>query len=78
MTPENRRAPKLIRSAQVTYTNHFVGEGPEWKVNATWLQRVSEVVDMALERGLYVLTNVHHGKNFPFLLVETSLLTMVL
>lgn len=46
----------------MTYTHHFVGSAPEWTVNATWLQRVSDVVDMALEKGLYVLTNVHHGK----------------
>ncbi|KAK0635967.1 glycoside hydrolase superfamily [Bombardia bombarda] len=44
----------------VTYTHHFVGTSPDWTVDATWLQRVSDVIDMATSRGLYVLTNMHH------------------
>ncbi|KAI0533022.1 putative cellulase [Xylaria digitata] len=44
----------------VTYADHFVGASPGWEIDADWLQRVSDVVDMALDAGLYVLTNVHH------------------
>ncbi|KAK3370599.1 glycoside hydrolase superfamily [Podospora didyma] len=44
----------------VTYTDHFVSSSPEWAINSTWLQRVSDVVDMATSRGLYVITNIHH------------------
>ncbi|KAK3685227.1 glycoside hydrolase superfamily [Podospora appendiculata] len=44
----------------VTYTDHFVGGSPDWTINDTWLQRVSDVVDMATSRGLYVITNIHH------------------
>ncbi|KAI0453620.1 putative cellulase [Xylaria acuta] len=44
----------------VTYADHFTGTSPEWAIDAEWLQRVSDVVDMALDAGLYVLTNVHH------------------
>ncbi|KAI0469465.1 putative cellulase [Xylaria cf. heliscus] len=44
----------------VTYADHFTGTSPGWAINADWLQRVSDVVDMALDAGLYVLTNVHH------------------
>ncbi|KAI1274939.1 putative cellulase [Xylaria sp. FL0933] len=44
----------------VTYADHFVGSSPGWEIDAEWLQRVSDVVDMALDAGLYVLTNVHH------------------
>ncbi|GAP86404.1 putative endoglucanase B [Rosellinia necatrix] len=44
----------------VTYADHFTGASPGWEINADWLQRVSDVVDMALDAGLYVLTNVHH------------------
>ena len=29
-------------------------------MDATWLQRVSDVVDAALARNLYALVNVHH------------------
>lgn len=44
----------------VTYAYHFDTEAPDYIINADWLNRVSEVVDMATDRGLYVLTNVHH------------------
>ncbi|KAK0652386.1 glycoside hydrolase superfamily [Cercophora newfieldiana] len=44
----------------VTYADHFVSGSPEWKINSTWLQRVSDVVDMATSQGLYVITNMHH------------------
>lgn len=44
----------------VTYTDHFTGTSPSWTIDPDWLQRVSDVVDMALARDLYVITNVHH------------------
>ncbi|KAI0015470.1 putative cellulase [Xylariomycetidae sp. FL0641] len=44
----------------VTYGDHFTGSSPDWTIDADWLQRVSDVVDMALDAGLYVLTNMHH------------------
>jgi endoglucanase len=47
----------------VTYADHFISGAPDYTVDPAWLQRVSDVVDMAVERGLYVLTNVHHGKS---------------
>lgn len=33
-------------------------------MNATWLQRVEDVVDAALERGLYTIVNAHHESWF--------------
>lgn len=51
--------------ATVTYTHHFTGESPDWTIDPVWLQRVEDVVDMALERDLYVITNVHHGTSVP-------------
>lgn len=45
----------------VTYADHYVGSSPGWEIDPDWLQRVSDVVDAAVEAGLYVLTNVHHG-----------------
>jgi endoglucanase len=44
----------------ITWYDHFVSEGPEWTVNATWLQRVSHVVDESISRGFYTIVNVHH------------------
>ncbi|CAK7213915.1 hypothetical protein SCUCBS95973_001960 [Sporothrix curviconia] len=44
----------------VTYADHYVGGSPGWAINATWLQRVSDVVDMATAQGFYLVTNMHH------------------
>ncbi|KAF3057393.1 Endoglucanase B [Daldinia childiae] len=44
----------------VTYADHFTGKSPDWTIDPAWLKRVSEVVDMALDRDLYVITNIHH------------------
>ncbi|KAK5656751.1 hypothetical protein OQA88_4299 [Cercophora sp. LCS_1] len=44
----------------VTYHEHYVAGSPDWRINSTWLQRVSDVVDMATKRDLYVITNMHH------------------
>lgn len=41
----------------VTWFNHMDKNG---KVNAEWMARVHEVVDMVLESGLYCIINVHH------------------
>ncbi|KAG7101671.1 Endoglucanase B like protein [Verticillium longisporum] len=44
----------------VTYTAHLTSGAPNWTVDPVWLQRVSDVIDQALARNLYVITNVHH------------------
>ncbi|KAI1436634.1 putative cellulase [Xylaria sp. CBS 124048] len=44
----------------VTYADHFTDTSPDWTIDPAWLQRVSDVVDEALDAGLYVLTNIHH------------------
>lgn len=41
----------------VTWYNHMDVNG---KVNAEWMARVHEVVDMVLDAGLYCIVNVHH------------------
>jgi len=45
----------------VTYTNHYTSGSPSWTIDEKWLQRVSDVVDMVTSRGLYAITNIHHG-----------------
>lgn len=45
----------------VTWAYHFTGSSPDWTVDPTWLQRVSDVVDMIVARGLYAIVDVHHG-----------------
>ncbi|HET6706187.1 glycoside hydrolase family 5 protein [Amycolatopsis sp.] len=48
---------KTIR-IPVSYLNH-IGAGPNYQVNAAWLNRIQQVVDYAYQRGLYVLINMH-------------------
>ncbi len=48
---------KTIR-IPVSYLGH-IGAGPNYTVNAAWLNRIQEVVDYAHGRGLYVLINMH-------------------
>jgi endoglucanase len=43
----------------VTWEGH-VGAAPSYTIDATRLSRVKEVVDMALNEGLYVMINLHH------------------
>lgn len=44
----------------VTWAYHFTSQSPDWTVDPTWLQRVSDVVDMITSRGFYTIVNVHH------------------
>ncbi|MDX3386979.1 glycoside hydrolase family 5 protein [Streptomyces niveiscabiei] len=37
----------------------YIGPGPNYTINASWLNRVQEVVDYAYNRGLHVLINMH-------------------
>ena len=41
----------------VTWYNHMDKDG---NVDATWMQRVHEVVDYVISQGLYCILNVHH------------------
>ena len=36
-----------------------IGAAPDYTINAAWLDRVKEVVDMALAEGLYAIINMH-------------------
>jgi endoglucanase len=37
----------------------YIGPGPNYTINAAWLNRVQEVVNYAYNRGLHVLINMH-------------------
>uniref|UniRef100_A0A7C3RW66 Endoglucanase n=1 Tax=Dictyoglomus thermophilum TaxID=14 RepID=A0A7C3RW66_DICTH len=43
----------------VTWVDHM-GPAPDYNVDEAWMNRVEEVVNMALERDLFVIINVHH------------------
>lgn len=48
---------KTIR-IPVSYLN-YIGSAPDYTINAAWLSRVKEVVDYAMNSGLYVIINIH-------------------
>lgn len=43
----------------VSWGNHL-GEAPEYKINSSWLDRVNDVVDFAIDLDMYVILNTHH------------------
>ncbi|MEE1177647.1 MAG: cellulase family glycosylhydrolase [Paludibacteraceae bacterium] len=53
-----------------------IGSAPDYKIDAVWLSRVKEVVDMALAEDLYVITNIHgdgyHGVTGGWLLCDAQ------
>ncbi|ETS77105.1 hypothetical protein PFICI_10979 [Pestalotiopsis fici W106-1] len=56
---------KSVRIPEVTWAYHFTGssnegDSPNWDLDPSWLQRVSDVIDMVTDRGLYVIVNAHH------------------
>jgi endoglucanase len=58
----------------ITWTDHFATEAPDYTVNATWMDRVEQVVDWALARQFWVVINVHHDSwQWADLSVDTDL-----
>lgn len=53
---------KTIR-IPITWGPH-IGAAPEYKVNEAWMNRVQQVVDYAIDDGLYVIINVHHDSDW--------------
>ena len=63
--------PKLIQSVKekgfntiripVSWHNHVSGE--DFAISEVWMARVKEVVDMAIDEGMYVILNIHHDVN---------------
>ncbi|MCR5612393.1 glycoside hydrolase family 5 protein [Treponema sp.] len=51
-----------IRSVRIpiSWHNHVTKVNGNWIINAGWLDHVQNVVNMAYERGLYVIINIHH------------------
>lgn len=48
---------KTIR-IPVSYLRN-IGSGPNYTINAAWLNRIQQVVNYAYDRGMYVLVNMH-------------------
>jgi endoglucanase len=43
----------------VSWRGHL-GPAPSYAIDATWMNRVQEVVDYAVDNGLYAIINLHH------------------
>ena len=59
----------------VTWGSHM-GAGPDWIVDAMWMDRVEQVVNWGLEIGMTVILNTHH--EFDWLKPELSQLVDIL
>jgi endoglucanase len=46
--------------------NHRMGDAPDYAVNPQFMERIQEVVDWALDSGLYVMINLHHDSQWIF------------
>lgn len=46
----------------VTWMGH-IGDAPDYTIDEAWLDRVSEVVDYAIENDMYTIINLHHDGN---------------
>lgn len=54
-------AAQGYKSIRIPVTwNNQIGSAPNYTVNASYMNRVQEVVDWALDANLYVMINVHH------------------
>ena len=47
----------------VTFAEH-VGKAPDYVINEKWLERVQEVVDYAVDAGMYVVLDTHHEPDY--------------
>jgi endoglucanase len=43
----------------ITWDGHF-GGAPNYVIDASWMNRVQEIVDWAMNAGLYTIINLHH------------------
>lgn len=56
----------------VSWHNHLTDE--KYTISERWLNRVQEVVDLCLERDLYVIVNIHHDNSTDYLYPSTPYL----
>ncbi len=47
----------------ITWDKHM-GEAPDYTIDSAWLDRVEEVVNFALDDGMYVIINSHHEEEW--------------
>lgn len=56
-----------FKSIRIPITwRHRMGDAPDYKIDEGFMKRIHEVVDWALEAGLYVIINMHHDSSWVF------------
>ena len=48
----------------VSWHNHMLGS--DYTINEKWMDRVHEVVDWAIDEGMYVIINIHHDNTISY------------
>jgi endoglucanase len=62
---------KTVR-VPVSWTGHF-GGGPNYTIDAAWLNRVDTIVNYVLRDSMYVILNSHHdSSSFPLLAPDSA------
>ncbi len=67
ITPELFKAikEKGFKTVRIPVTYYrTIGSAPNYTIKAEWLSRVREVVKMAADEGLFVITNMHHENDW--------------
>lgn len=60
-------AKQGFKSIRIPVTwKHRMGDGPDYKIDEKFMQRIHEVVDWSLEAGFYVIINLHHDSRWIF------------
>lgn len=56
----------------VSWHNHLTDEA--YSISERWLTRIQEVVDLCMERGMFVILNIHHDVSTDYLYPSTPYL----
>ena len=67
-----------IRIPVTWYYNTYEDEAGKLKINEEWLNRVQDIVDYAIAKGLYVLLNTHHEQPILYTGVDEATMNEVL
>ncbi|WP_337099362.1 cellulase family glycosylhydrolase [Paenibacillus sp. YIM B09110] len=60
-------ASQGYRSIRIPITwKHRMGDAPDYRIDAAFMDRIQAVVDWSLDAGLYVMINLHHDSHWIF------------
>jgi len=66
-------AAQGYKSIRIPITwKHRMGDAPDYTIEASFLDRIQEVIDWSLDAGLYVMINLHHDSGWWVINMETE------